>query len=285
MAWIESHQALRDHPKVFDLADRMGWSEDETIGKLHRFWWWCIDYAIDGNLTKFTPTMLAQGVGIPREHGELFLASMIASRWIDHEPILRIHDWWDYAGRYLQVRFKHKPAIWKKISISYKSGTKNRSKNSPYNRSKNNKPDQTGPNPIGPNQTQPDREEKSCTQPAAPRPGKGVDVWNAYAEAYRTRYGVAPVRNQSANAMLCRVVDKLGQEEAPQVASFYLTHPGRFYVEKMHPINLLLNDAEKLRTEWATGQRMTATKAQQADGTAERANVFMTLLDKARAKA
>jgi len=84
---------------------------------------------------------------------------------------------------------------------------------------------------------------------------KSAATWEAYAGAYRTRYRVDPVRNRSVSAMLCKVVDKLGGEEAPLVASFYVTHRSSWYAEKMHPVNLLLQDAEKLRTEWATGRQ------------------------------
>lgn len=84
---------------------------------------------------------------------------------------------------------------------------------------------------------------------------KSAATWEAYAGAYRTRYRVDPVRNRSVSAMLCKVVDKLGGEEAPLVAAFYVTHRSSWYAEKMHPVNLLLQDAEKLRTEWATGRQ------------------------------
>lgn len=89
-----------------------------------------------------------------------------------------------------------------------------------------------------------------------PRPvPKSAATYEAYAGAYRTRYGAEPVRNQTVNAQLCKLVDKLGVEEAPLVAAFYVTHRSSWYAEKMHPVNLLLQDAEKLRTEWATGRQ------------------------------
>lgn len=61
--------------------------------------------------------------------------------------------------------------------------------------------------------------------------------------------------------MLSRLVDKLGTEEAPPVAAFYVTHNHSFYVAKRHPVNLLLQDAEGLRTQWATGVRATTSEA------------------------
>ena len=96
-------------------------------------------------------------------------------------------------------------------------------------------------------------------------PGITFEVWEAYAAAYLNRYGAEPVRNAKVNGQLKNLRDRLGADEAPQVAAFYLTHPNRWYIEKGHSVQCLLNDAEKLRTEWATGRKVTSTSAQQAD--------------------
>jgi len=102
------------------------------------------------------------------------------------------------------------------------------------------------------------------TMPAAP---KSAATWEAYAEAYRSRYGVQPVRNSKANAQLCQLVDRLGAAEAPQVARFYLAHNKPLYVSARHPTNLLVQDAEGLRTQWATGVKATTREAQSAEQT------------------
>lgn len=94
---------------------------------------------------------------------------------------------------------------------------------------------------------------------------KSKPVWDAYAEAYIKKYGVEPVRNRQVNALLCRVVDKLGAEEAPAVAAFYVSHNNPFYVSKRHPPNLLVQDAEGLRTQWATGVLATKSEARTAE--------------------
>jgi hypothetical protein len=92
-------------------------------------------------------------------------------------------------------------------------------------------------------------------------------VWQAYSEAYERRYGTKPVRNASVNGKLARVVGRLG-EEAAEVAAFYLSHPAAFYATRGHPVGLLLLDAEKLRTEWATARPITGTEARQQEKTA-----------------
>lgn len=90
-------------------------------------------------------------------------------------------------------------------------------------------------------------------------------VWAAYAEAYERRYGEKPVRNAMVNGQLAQFVKRIPLEEAPEVAAFYLTHTAYNYVNAMHPVGLMLFNAEKLRTEWITGRKMTGTTAKQTE--------------------
>jgi len=114
-------------------------------------------------------------------------------------------------------------------------------------------------------------------------PGTG-EAWRAYSEAYFIRYGTEPVRNASVNAQIVALVKRLGAEEAPHVAAFFVTHNNAYYVKKMHTVGALLADAEKLRTEWVTNTQMTHTKALQADKTQTNHDAFAPLIAEARAK-
>jgi hypothetical protein len=60
-------------------------------------------------------------------------------------------------------------------------------------------------------------------------------------------------------------LQRLGKEEAPGVAAWYVDSNKRYYVQKMHPVDCLLADAEALRTEWVTNRRVTETQAREAD--------------------
>lgn len=93
----------------------------------------------------------------------------------------------------------------------------------------------------------------------------GVATWESYARAYTERYHSQPVRNRMVNSQLKQFVERLGVDEAPQVAAFYLTHNKPLYVSARHPTNLLLRDAEGLRTEWATGIKSTTLEARSAE--------------------
>lgn len=95
------------------------------------------------------------------------------------------------------------------------------------------------------------------------------DTWEAYCQAYTHRYGVAPVRNAPANAQIKQLVLRLGQQEAPGVARFYVEQVhDRYVVQQLHPLYLLLRQAEAYRTQWVRGQAMTSTRAAQVDKTA-----------------
>src|ERR1041384_3625999 len=104
--WTATHQSLKDHPKTSDLAARMGWTRPETIGRLQMLWWWCLDYAITGDLSRFTPAQIAAAMETPTGEGEKLVRALIETRWLDAAPRLRIHDWWEHVGMFLKMRWK-----------------------------------------------------------------------------------------------------------------------------------------------------------------------------------
>lgn len=108
-------------------------------------------------------------------------------------------------------------------------------------------------------------------------------TWHAYGGAYLTRYGTEPVRNAKVNANVKAFVRRLGFTESPMVAAWFLSHPGAFYVQKCHDFGCLLADAEKLRTEWATGTAMTQSRARQSDRAGATAGIVSEILNERRA--
>jgi len=122
---------------------------------------------------------------------------------------------------------------------------------------------------------EPEQKKEKSSKKSNPENGM---VWAAYGNAYVEKYNVPPVRNAMVNGQILNLVKRLGVDEAAQVARFYLSHRNRFYVEKMHPVGLLLKDCEKLRTEWATQTQMTSTKATQMDKTQTNLDAFMPLI-------
>lgn len=90
-------------------------------------------------------------------------------------------------------------------------------------------------------------------------------TFDAYSAAYQSRYGEPPVKNATVNSQISNFVKRIGADEAPQVAAFYVAHNNAFYVSTMHSVGIMLKDAEKLRTEWATGMRMLGSKAREVE--------------------
>lgn len=138
------------------------------------------------------------------------------------------------------------------------------------------------PTPVAPQPPPAPRPRKPAAEAKEPAPT--VAIWNSYADAYELRYNAEPVRNARINGQLGQLLARLGAQEAPHVAAFYVGHNSQRYVRDMHPVGLLLQDAEKLRTEWATNRQMTATKAQQTDKTATNFGAFQSLIEEAEAR-
>ncbi|MCR4297476.1 MAG: DUF1376 domain-containing protein [Gallionella sp.] len=107
------------------------------------------------------------------------------------------------------------------------------------------------------------------------------ETWTAYSSAYEERYHVLPMRNAKVNGMLARFCERIPLDEAPGVAAFFVRSNRGLYVNSRHAVDLLLRDAEGLRTEWATGHHGTETEAHQADKTAATGNVFGKLIAEA----
>lgn len=120
--------------------------------------------------------------------------------------------------------------------------------------------------PGAPAPTEPDRQPALLSESKTVKPkAETAETWAAYSVAYERRHGVPPVRNASVNAKLAQFVKRVGAEEAPQIAAFFVGHNDAYYVKRGHPVGFLLADAEKLRTEWFTGRQITGTDAKHAE--------------------
>jgi hypothetical protein len=126
-------------------------------------------------------------------------------------------------------------------------------------------------------------DSKTLTSAVAPSPAKkprkpkdleaeaakeiNRETWRAYADSYFNRYGAEPVRNAKSNALVAQLVQRLGAEEAPDVAFYYVTINDAFYLRTLHDLGNLVAKCESIRTQWATGRQMTGTTARQMENT------------------
>lgn len=109
MAWLEAHQDLRDHPKTKRAARALGISRPQMIGHLLCLWWWCLDYAEDGNLADFDSADIADAAeweGEPDAFVDALLHCGPADRagFLTNGDGLRINDWSQYGGKYVTKR-------------------------------------------------------------------------------------------------------------------------------------------------------------------------------------
>lgn len=110
--WIESHQSIRNHPKFKKAARLCGINEFEMIGRVHCLWWWALDYAPDGDITKYSVDDIESAVDWTGEHGK-FYRSLIDCGFSGHtglidelDGVIVIHDWHTYAGKLIDRRLE-----------------------------------------------------------------------------------------------------------------------------------------------------------------------------------
>jgi hypothetical protein len=110
MAWIESHQELRNHPKTKKAARNLHIHWAQVIGHLHALWWWAIDNAPDGDLSGYDTEELLDAAGWDGD-GDLLTVFCTCGKtgeagFLERTPDGRlvIHDWWDYAGKLITKR-------------------------------------------------------------------------------------------------------------------------------------------------------------------------------------
>lgn len=102
MAWIESHQELGRHPKTRKLARALGISLPATVGHLHYLWWWALDFAQNGDISRYDAEELAEAAlweGDPAA----FVEALTLAGFVDRATS-RLHDWDQYVGKLLDRR-------------------------------------------------------------------------------------------------------------------------------------------------------------------------------------
>lgn len=186
---------------------------------------------------------------------------------------------------------KEKKSKGGKASAAKRNSTRVKETSTNQNQNQNQKHNQKSPLPRASHSVSDDfgdsakHKSKTTTLSTVVKDDTSAKVWEAYALAYARRYGVEPVRNARVNGQIAQFCKRVPADEAPAIASFYLRHSGMAYVRSKHAVGLLLQDAEGLRTEWASGRAVTHAEASQADRTQGNVNVFQKLIDESKADA
>lgn len=85
-------------------------------------------------------------------------------------------------------------------------------------------------------------------------PGYTKETFNAYKQAFLERYKFEPLKpNQKENGILTKFIKKVGLENAPAIAKFYVESNDKFYIQKAHSISTLLSQCESIRNIYLAG--------------------------------
>lgn len=229
VAWVESHQELARHPKTRRLARHLDVSLPAVIGHLHLLWWWALDYADDGDLTRYEDGDIADAM-LWKGDASTLVAELTSAGFLNADRT--IHDWQDYAGRLVQRRRADADRLrnWRERN---KDATQTGAMgNADETYTKRVTPHVTVPNRTGPNQTVPENEAAIAAMPpaaAAPerRTTAAVSDYRALSEdakvvvdEWRRAHGKRspPKLNPALTAKLETAVADLGVERLCEAA-------------------------------------------------------------------
>lgn len=102
MAWIESHTVLVRHRKLIELARELRLRPVYTMGHLHALWHAALEQQEDGDLSKWSDGLIAESSDFPGDAPQ-YVRLLQKHEWLDGKVI---HDWLEYAGRYLESRYR-----------------------------------------------------------------------------------------------------------------------------------------------------------------------------------
>ena len=156
MAWVRSEQSLAAHPKTKRAARALQVKIPHLMGHLHCLWHWSLDYAPDGDLTEYEPWEIAEAAMFDGDP-DAFIDALISCGngkpgFLETQgEKLVIHDWYDYAGRFIEQReanaerMRSKRASHVQNTCDARTGATKRTKSNEENEEKKEK---TPPPPV-----------------------------------------------------------------------------------------------------------------------------------------
>lgn len=109
MAWIQVHQTLKDHRKIYAAADALDVEPAHALGLIVSFWLWALDNAPSGSLDGISNRMIAraaQWTGSANEFVEALKNADLLDETADGG--LELHDWQEYTGSLIEKRESEK---------------------------------------------------------------------------------------------------------------------------------------------------------------------------------
>lgn len=96
-----------NHPKMHDLAARLGIENEHALGLVQRLIWFTADHAIAGDVGKWPDGAIARGCGWQGEP-TAFVDALTSAGWLDAHDAHRLilHDWPDHAENWVKAKMK-----------------------------------------------------------------------------------------------------------------------------------------------------------------------------------
>ena len=122
MPWIQSDTTITRKPKFKKLIRRLEINLVEGVGYLHCFWHNIMELAEDGDISAWTEEDIAEYFNWKKDPKMLY-KTLLDEKWIEKNGKLTlIHDWLDYAGGYLKLKYRTaNPLKLKKIYVKHKT--------------------------------------------------------------------------------------------------------------------------------------------------------------------
>lgn len=83
------------HPKMYDLAERLSVSHAHAIGIVTLLWEYAGSHTPRGDIGSVSDKILAEKLGWPSKRSKVLIDALVGSRWLDRDELHRlvIHDW------------------------------------------------------------------------------------------------------------------------------------------------------------------------------------------------
>ena len=83
MAWVEVHQSLREHRKLYSCADDLDIEPVLLLGMLVSLWLWALDNTPDGGLDNISNRTIARATRWPEKKADQLMTALINNGWVD----------------------------------------------------------------------------------------------------------------------------------------------------------------------------------------------------------
>lgn len=196
MAWYEAHQTLAKHPKTLRLASLLKCERRYAVGLLHDLFSWGLDAAKkDGSLPGLSADEIAIALDFSGKKGADAVSALLDSGYLENvDGTFRIHDWYDYAGKFSEQREADKKR--KKDAKNKKLFTDSSEKSggipSEIHRTSSGNPPVTVPIPNLTNNTRDsvcDTRARAGARETPPDPDPDPERWGEFWDAYPRKSG------------------------------------------------------------------------------------------------